>query len=104
VDDLKDKSLSYIRRWLKKIMKKVIAAIEKKTKVIEKISNTEFCIYVDSETSLKVFHCSADRDFFKINHPPLVASQHVISQVLEGVEMRLCQISASPPELLLSPT
>jgi hypothetical protein len=57
---------------------------------IEKISNTELCIYVDSEISLKVFHCSTDSDFFKRNHPPLVAHQHVISQVTEGVKMRLC--------------
>jgi hypothetical protein len=43
-------SLSYKRRWLK-----VIAVVQKQTKLIEKISNTEFCIYVDSENSLRYF-------------------------------------------------
>jgi hypothetical protein len=39
-----DESLSCLGRWLKKIMKQVTVVAEENG-LVEKISNTEFCIY-----------------------------------------------------------
>jgi hypothetical protein len=45
VGDLMDDSLNFMERWLKMVMKLVIAVIEKWTEFDEKINNIEFCIY-----------------------------------------------------------
>jgi hypothetical protein len=45
VDDMMDESKSYIGRWMKMMMKHVIAVVEKGMQLIERIRNIKFFIY-----------------------------------------------------------